>query len=214
MRGFRCRRRVLKKPIFESCVQHRRFDFSRKLGVEFKHRSEQIFYALAFEGGKRDDRRVFHVTEHDADVFRRFAERGASLFLRVPFIEREDDAASAFVRERAQFFYLLVQSVLRIDHQYDDVAFVERFDRAVYGIVFDVFFYLRLSPDAGGIEHLKVGSSVRKGTFDDVACCAGVIADDRSVGMRQTVCERRFSGIRLSHDRDPYDRRFVGFDDG
>ena len=118
------------------------------------------------------------------------------------------------MRKRAQFFYLLVQSVLRVDHQYDDVAFVERFDRAVYGIVFDVFFYLRLSSDAGGIEHLKVGSSVRKGSFDDVPRRAGVIADDRRVGMRQAVCERRFSGVRFSHDRDPYDRCFVGFDDG
>ena len=72
------------------------------------------------------------MAEHGLDVIHRVTESFFALLLGVPLIEDENDSTATLVGQRADFFVLVGQTFLGVNHKEDDIAFVQGFDCPVY----------------------------------------------------------------------------------
>ena len=74
------------------------------------------------------------------------------LFLQIPLVHDDDEAASVLPGERGDLEILIVQALDGIEHEDADVRALDRAPRSQRGIELDAILHLRLATESRGVD--------------------------------------------------------------
>ena len=108
------------------------------------------------------------------------------------------------MRQSADFFVLLGQTLRRIDHQYADIGSFDGRHGPDNAVFFNVFINSALTPDSGGIDQNIFLPLPPERRVDGISGRSRNIGNDYPVFLNQSVDQRRFPHIGLADNSQTY----------
>ena len=166
------------------------------------HRLHQGFRAGAVERRQSHGRHAPGLRQCRFEPVGQAAQRGASVFDHVPFVDRDHQGAALVERQPGDGEVLLVEDGLGLDHQDHHMAPADGIDR-VRGCQFlHRVGDARAAAQPGGIDQHDRLAAMGGGDGDGVARDAGLGTGEHALLAQQPVDQRRFADIGAADDGD------------
>jgi len=139
---------------------------------------EQLPDILAFQGADGSNRCKIENREQESDSVLDRLQLIADSCKQIDLVQYQNDSLSTAYYKIGNLLVLIGKSFDAVDHQQNNIGFINRLDCTVDRVILDILLNLALAPDACGIEYGKVGSLVVEGSHHHITGGTGNVTDD------------------------------------